>query len=70
MAFFIRFLAENKKRFLGIHVFLGGVNTVEDMVYNIFDQMLKESKKKSWFNNISNFFWQTYKRYRSFWHFS
>jgi hypothetical protein len=56
MASFLRFLAESRKSFLGIHVFLGGVNTVEGMVYNVFDQLLKESRKKSWFNKISDLF--------------
>lgn len=56
LASFTRSLAENQKDFLGIHVFLGRVTTLEEMVHHIFDQILKEAKKQKWFNKITHFF--------------
>ncbi|RLA94651.1 MAG: hypothetical protein DRG83_19480 [Deltaproteobacteria bacterium] len=55
LASFLRFLVEQKD-FLGIHVFLGRVSTLEEMVQHIFDQILKEAKKQKWYNNIAKFF--------------
>ncbi|MCX7726621.1 MAG: ATP-binding protein [Chitinispirillaceae bacterium] len=41
---------------LGIHVFLGRVTTLEEMVHHIFEQILKETKEQSWFKEIAGFF--------------
>jgi hypothetical protein len=41
---------------LGIHVFLGGVSTLEEMVRHVFEQVLKETKGQSWFEDIAKFF--------------
>lgn len=55
LASFIRF-AVNQKGFLGVHVFLGRVSTLEGMVRHIFDQILKEAKKQKWYSEISSLF--------------
>jgi len=52
----LRYLVANKENFLGIHVFLGGVSTLEELVRRIFDQLLKEVKEQTWFKDISKFF--------------
>ena len=56
LASFIRSLAVNQKGFLGVHVFLGRVSTLEEMVHHIFDQILKEAKKQKWFSEITSLF--------------
>jgi len=38
---FARLVAERDLNILGIHVYLGGVTTLEEMVHRIFDQLLK-----------------------------
>ena len=56
LASFIRSLAVNQKGFLGVHVFLGRVSTLEEMVHHIFDQILKEAKRQKWFSEITSLF--------------
>ena len=56
LASFLRYWVISKKAFLGIHVFLGGVSTLEEMVRRIFDQVLKECNYQPWFKRISQFF--------------
>ncbi|MEW5947404.1 MAG: BREX system ATP-binding domain-containing protein [bacterium] len=56
LASFIRHYAGMKENFIGIHVFVGRVSTLEEMVRNIFDRLLKETKGETWFEQISKFF--------------
>jgi len=56
LASFLRYLVATKQNVLGIHVFLGGVSTMEEMVRHILDQLLKETKEEVWFEHISQFF--------------
>jgi len=53
---FVREWAEEKKNFLTVHVFLGGVTTLEELVRKIFEGILKETKKENWFDKISGLF--------------
>ncbi len=41
---------------LGLHVFLGGVSSVDDMVRRIFDQLLKEATQQPWYEKVSALF--------------
>jgi len=56
LASFVRYLVTDQENFVGIHVFLGRVNTLEEMVRHIFDQLLKEAKSQPWYDNIVKFF--------------
>jgi len=56
LASFLKHFVTNQKNILGIHIFLGGVNTLEEMVRKIFDEILKETKNQTWFNNINALF--------------
>lgn len=56
MASFLRYYVSTQRNILGIHAFLGGVSTVEEMVRYIFDQLLKETKGQPSFNSISTLF--------------
>lgn len=56
MARFLRHLVTTKNNMVGIHVFLGGVSTLEEMVRHIFDQLLKEAQTQAWYEKISQLF--------------
>jgi hypothetical protein len=45
-------IAEMRMDVLGLHVYLGGVTTMEEMVRRIFERLLKESVGKSWFESL------------------
>jgi hypothetical protein len=55
LASYIREMVTNE-RFLCIHVHLGGVRTVDGVVYNIFDSILKDTYSQSIYSKISDFF--------------
>ena len=56
LASFLRYYVNTKADILGVHVFLGGVSTSEEMVRHIFEQILKETKGQPWYENIKKFF--------------
>lgn len=47
---------EKEYDILCLHVFLGGVSTLEDLVRRIFENLLEESDKKPWDQSIKQFF--------------
>ncbi len=49
-------LVMDRKNFLGIHVFLGRVTTLEEMVRHILDRILKDTKRQKWFSDIAELF--------------
>ena len=55
LAAFLRHLVD-RENFLAIHVFVGGVIDLEELVRRIFEQILKETNKQTWFDEISGFF--------------
>jgi len=56
LASFIRYIVTNKENVLGIHVFLGRVSTLEEMVRHIFEHLLKATRREAWFESIKKFF--------------
>jgi len=56
LASFVRFLAERENRMIGLHTFLGGVTSLEEMVRRVFDRLLKESVGTSWHEKVRKFF--------------
>ncbi len=56
LASFVRFIAEREQNVLGLHTFLGGVSSLEEMARRVFDRLLKESIGKSWENKVKGFF--------------
>jgi hypothetical protein len=48
-------LAERDLQVLGLHVFLGGVTSLEEMVRRIFERLLRESADKPWFSKVKDF---------------
>ena len=56
LASYLRHYVDNKTEIFGVHVFLGNVSTLEEMVHHIFEQILKETKGQPWFKSIRGFF--------------
>jgi hypothetical protein len=56
LASFVKFLSERDHQVLGLHTFLGGVASLEEMVRRVFDRLLKESVGKSWHDKVRQFF--------------
>ena len=52
---FARSVAEKDSDILGLHVFLGGVDNLEEMVRRIFEKLLRESANKPWYEKIKRF---------------
>jgi len=48
-------LAERDFNTLGLHVFLGGVTTLEEMARRIFERLLQESLNKLWYETVKHF---------------
>jgi hypothetical protein len=53
---FVRHLAERDEGVAAAHVFLGGVNTLSEMVRRTFDRLLKDSIEKSWHKKVRDLF--------------
>jgi AAA+ ATPase superfamily predicted ATPase len=56
VASFVRHLGEREDSIAGVHVFLGGVMTLQDMMRRTFDRLLKESIDKPWYESVRGFF--------------
>jgi hypothetical protein len=52
----VRFVAERDHQALGLHVFLGGVTSLEEMVRRVLDRLIKESVGKAWQGKVEEFF--------------
>lgn len=52
---FVQWVAERDQQILGLHVFNGGVDSLEEMVRRIFERLLRESLDKPWHAKIKNF---------------
>jgi len=52
LAAFVRSLCERDLGVLGLHAFLGGVTSLEEMVRRVFDRLVKESVGKSWYERL------------------
>jgi len=48
-------ISEDKHEVLGLHVYLGGVSSLEEMVRRIFERLLQKSRDKKWFDAVKNF---------------
>ena len=45
-----------KERLLSVHVFLGQVTSLDEMVRRVFEELLKASNTQSWYGKISGYF--------------
>ncbi len=48
-------VAEERHGVLPLHVFLGGVDTLEEMARRIFERLLQDSREKAWFETVKGF---------------
>ncbi len=51
-----RFFLQEKENFLATHVFLGGTETLNELVRRIFEAIYKDHNNKNWFKKISDYF--------------
>lgn len=56
LAKYIRVLADKKINALSIHVFLGGVHDLDELVRRIFEEVLKAASNQSWFEKFKTNF--------------
>ena len=56
LASFVKYISETKNDFVGIHVNLSGINTIEEMCKKVFENLLKETYNKPIFDKVKNFF--------------
>lgn len=56
LAHLLRSIAEKEANMMGIHVFLGGVSTNEELIHIILENLLNESFGESWYNKIKGLF--------------
>jgi hypothetical protein len=56
LARFARVLAELQVAMHGVHIFLGGVTTLEEMVRRVFDRILKDSVEQPWHERVAGIF--------------
>ncbi|GIW95324.1 MAG: hypothetical protein KatS3mg110_3365 [Pirellulaceae bacterium] len=56
LASFVHRIAEQNHHALGLHSFLGGVVSLEEMVRRVFDRLLKESLGSTWEHKVKEFF--------------
>lgn len=53
---FLRMWSQIDQNILSVHVFLGGVTTLEEMVRRIFEAVLKASQGETWFDKTKKLF--------------
>lgn len=56
LAAFAHVVAERNHQMLGLHTFMGGVDTLEEMARRVFDRLLKESAGQGWWERVREFF--------------
>jgi len=56
VASFVRHWAINDENVLGVHVFLGGVDNLKELVRRIFEAFVKSGQGKKWFEHVRGFF--------------
>lgn len=56
VASFARYVAEREKHTLGVHVFLGGVDSLPELVRRIYEQLLRAAHGETWFSKLRGFF--------------
>jgi len=56
LASFVKYISEQEHQVIGLHIFLGGVTTLEETVRRIFVRLLKDSIDKKFYQKITEFF--------------
>lgn len=56
LANYLKSIAEKEAGMLGVHIFLGGVHTTEELVNHVFERILNESQGERWFDKVRGLF--------------
>lgn len=56
LASYVKGIAEQQHNMVGVHVMLGGANSVDEMVRRTFEGLLHVSRDKKWYEGIKDFF--------------
>jgi hypothetical protein len=56
LASFIVQYAESRYNLLGVHAFLGGIGSLDDVVKKVFDELLKRVEKETWAQKVRGLF--------------
>jgi len=56
LATYIKSYADRNCNMVGVHVFLGGTDTLEEMTRRVFEKVLRESNDKKWYEPIKSLF--------------
>jgi energy-coupling factor transporter ATP-binding protein EcfA2 len=56
LASFLKYIVSTNYDMMGVHVFLGKVTTLDEMIRCVFERLLKDTRDQSWFDNIKNMF--------------
>ena len=55
-AAYLRQIAIVRNNMVGVHTYLGGVTSLEDLVRHVLDGVLRETREQDWFERISGLF--------------
>lgn len=55
-AAYLRQIAIRRNNMVGVHTYLGGVTSLEDLVRHVLDGVLQETREQDWFERISGLF--------------
>lgn len=56
LATYIKSYADRHSNMVGVHVFLGGAETLDEMTRRVFEKVLRESNDKKWYEPIKSLF--------------
>ena len=55
-ASYLRQIAISRNNMLGIHTYLGGVTSLEELVRHVLEEVLRESRQQDWFERVVELF--------------
>ena len=55
-ASYLRQIAISRNNMLGIHTYLGGVSSLEELVRHVLEEVLRESRQQDWFERVVELF--------------
>lgn len=56
LAAYVKSYAERQANMVGVHVFLGGTETLDEMTRRIFEKILRDSNDRKWYEPIKSLF--------------
>lgn len=56
IASFVRLMSQHRYNLVSVQAFMGGANSVEEMVRRVFDRIVKVGQDKTWFDKVRDLF--------------